>query len=235
MGCLSGRFVGAWVFNGVIDVSSPLTRSRESGYHRVEAYSDAVFAIISTLIAYDLMKTGVHAGSDLATDLLKAWPFYLAFGMSFLVVGQMWLVHHNLWQMIRTADQGLLVLNLLLLFFIAVLPWAAKLVALHWNDAASNLQVATAIYAAIALGQAWTFNATLRWARARNLYDESMTDVRYRSVRRRFLVGPAIYGCALITSFISPYLSIAAYFVAALVYIDMGFLSPFQKPKPLDD
>ncbi|WP_442680751.1 TMEM175 family protein [Sphingomonas sp. ASY06-1R] len=213
-------------------MSSPLTRSRESGYHRVEAYSDAVFAIISTLIAYDLMKTGAHAGSDLTTDLLKAWPFYLAFGMSFLVVGQMWLVHHNLWQMIRTADQGLLVLNLLLLFFIAVLPWAAKLVALHWNDHTSNLQIATAIYAAIALGQALTFNATLLWARVRNLYDESMTDLRYRSVRRRFLVGPVIYGAALIASFTAPYFSIAGYFAAALVYIDMGFLAPFERAKP---
>ncbi|WP_420139659.1 TMEM175 family protein [Sphingomonas sp.] len=217
---------------GAIIVSSPLRRSRDSGYHRAEAYSDAVFAIISTLIAYDLMQTGAHAGSDLATDLLRAWPSYLAFGMSFLVVGQMWLVHHNLWQMIRTADQGLLVLNLILLLFIAVLPWAAKLVAVHWDDhEANNLRIATIIYAVIALGQALTFNMTLRWARARGLYDDSMTDARYQTVRRRFLIGPAIYGSALLVGFVSPSLSIGAYFLAALAYIDMGFISPGRAPE----
>jgi uncharacterized membrane protein len=213
-------------------MSSPIARDRDSGYHRVEAFSDAVIAIIMTLIAYDLMQTGDHRHGQLVRELLAAWPSYLAFLMSFLVIGQMWVVHHNLWQMVRTADQGLLVLNLALLLFIAVLPWAAKLLATHLDGDDAELRLAATIYAAVALGQAIFFNAMLYWGRARGLFDSEMDDARFRVVRRRFIVGPVVYTIALAVSFFAPLVSFAAYVAAALLYLCMGFLHPSEHAGP---
>jgi len=55
------------------------------------------------------------AGQNLAANLLKQWPSYFAFVLSFIFIGIMWVNHHRLFTLIRKADDGLLVINLLLL------------------------------------------------------------------------------------------------------------------------
>lgn len=213
-------------------MSLPMRRSRENGYHRVEAFSDAVFAIVVTLIGYDLIEAGNSVGGTFLAQLKAAWPFYVAFGLSFLVVGQMWVVHHNIWQMIRAADQGLLVLNLGLLFFIAMLPWSAKLLATHLDGRTGDLRIAAALYAAAALGQACMFNLILWWARAKRLYDENMSEQRYKVIRARFLVGPIIYAAALMMVAISAYASIGIYLAVAVIYLGLGFFQPGDAGMP---
>ncbi|WP_458098092.1 TMEM175 family protein [Roseomonas sp. WA12] len=200
-----------------------MRRGPENGYHRAEAFSDAVIAISVTLMAYELLGAGGAQASDLAGVLAAAWPPGLAFVMSFLVVGQMWIVHHNLWRFVREVDQGMLVLNLGLLLFIAVLPVAAKLLATHLNGPASGLQVAAGLYAATALGQAALFNVILRWAWDRRLFEAGMDEPLYADFKRHFALGPAIYLGAFLLNLVSPYLSIAAYLAVPIAYIGFGF------------
>lgn len=63
--------------------------------------------------------------------LAHEWPAYLAYTISFLIIGQVWLTHHNMWRYTARVDQVLLFLNLLLLLFVAVIPFAAALLAAH--------------------------------------------------------------------------------------------------------
>ncbi|TPG59649.1 DUF1211 domain-containing protein [Roseomonas nepalensis] len=198
-----------------------MRRGTDSGYHRAEAFSDAVIAISVTLMAYELLGTTGAETSDPLGALRAAWPSFLALAMSFLVVGQMWIVHHNLWRFVREVDQGMLLLNLALLFFVAVLPVAAKLLAAHLNGPLAPLRVAAGLYAAVALGQALLFNAALRWAWSKRLFD--MGPERYAAFRRHFLIGPAIYLVAFLLNFASPYLSIASYLAVPVAYLGFGF------------
>ena len=59
---------------------------------RLVAFSDAVFAITITLLVLEIRPPTDY--SDLLHDLLALWPSYLAYGVTFLFIGQVWANHH---------------------------------------------------------------------------------------------------------------------------------------------
>ena len=63
--------------------------------------------------------------------LLDLWPSYLAFLASFMTIGVMWLNHHRLFSLVTRKDDGLIVLNLLLLLVTTWLPFPTALLAEH--------------------------------------------------------------------------------------------------------
>jgi uncharacterized membrane protein len=106
---------------------------------RAEAFSDGVFAVAITLLALELKVPGGEG--TLVHRLLEIWPSYLAYVVSFLTIGIMWLNHHTMFTHIIRVDRVLLVLNLLLLMVVAVTPFPTALVGeqlgehLHGDDA----------------------------------------------------------------------------------------------------
>jgi len=88
--------------------------------NRLEAFSDGVFAIAITLLVLEIK---VPTGEALALGLLHLWPSYLAYAISFIVIGAIWINHHAMFDWIVRADQKLLLLNTLHLMFIAFLPF----------------------------------------------------------------------------------------------------------------
>ena len=60
---------------------------------RMEAFSDGVFAIAITLLVIELT---IGAGGYRAEKVLDAWPFYLAYLVSFLTIGAAWLAHNGI-------------------------------------------------------------------------------------------------------------------------------------------
>ena len=86
---------------------------------RLEAFSDGVIAIAITLLSLEIRLPDDDA---LTSGLLSIWPSYVGFVLSFLLIGQVWLNHHAIFQKIRYVDQWVLVCNLLLLLDVAFLP-----------------------------------------------------------------------------------------------------------------
>jgi uncharacterized membrane protein len=192
---------------------------------RIEAFSDAVIAIMLTLLAVELLQFDVARArsAGLAVVLYTMWPSFLAFLLTFLVLGQVWVTHHNLWRYITRVDQGLSLLNLLLLLCIAVTPLAAQILAdgfaeLNPHDRA----LAAALYSATMLAQAFVFNLILWWARWQDLLMDDMGDELFGAIARRFLGGPAIYAAALGLAFVSPLLGIACYLGVVVLYLWPG-------------
>jgi uncharacterized membrane protein len=105
---------------------------------RAEAFSDGVFAVAITLLVLELKVPGGEGA--LLHRLLMIWPSYLAYVVSFLTIGIMWLNHHTMFIHIVRVDRALLVLNLLLLMVVAVVPFPTALVGeelgqhLHGDD-----------------------------------------------------------------------------------------------------
>ena len=93
----------------------------------MEAFSDGIFAIASTLLVLDLAVPRV--GPDVAQKLHDQWPIYLAYLVSFLSIGQAWLNHSVITEYLDRADSILLRLNLVLLFFVSLLPFPTHMVA----------------------------------------------------------------------------------------------------------
>lgn len=56
----------------------------------------------------------------LGAELLQLWPSYLAYVVSFLVIGAIWINHHAMFQHIVRVDGTLLLLNVLHLMLICI-------------------------------------------------------------------------------------------------------------------
>jgi TMEM175 potassium channel family protein len=65
------------------DAGTPSGR-RFLGTDRLAAYSDGVFAIAATLLVLDI---AVHPPGTPLQQVLRAWPSYLAYLVSFLTIG----------------------------------------------------------------------------------------------------------------------------------------------------
>src|SRR5690242_21868659 len=94
------------------------SRRRTLSTGRLEAFSDGVLAIAITLLVLDIT---VRPPGGLA-DVLREWPAYLAYIVSFLTIGAVWLAHTTLTEVLARTDQILLRLNLLLLLAVSFLP-----------------------------------------------------------------------------------------------------------------
>jgi uncharacterized membrane protein len=100
---------------------------------RLIFFSDAVVAIAITLLALGLPTPPISAGSehDIAAALW-ARPYrldYLAFLISFIVIGSHWRSHHRLFRYVARLDQRLIGLNLAWLLMIVIIPFATRLLA----------------------------------------------------------------------------------------------------------
>jgi len=190
--------------------------------NRLEAFSDGVFAIAITLLVLEIK---VPPGESLGPGLLHLWPSYLAYAISFIVIGAIWINHHAMFKWIVRADQALLLLNTLHLMFIAFLPFPTAVLAEAFHSR-SGQDVATAFYA----GTLTTIGilVTAMWwyaALNRDLLDDAVSPEQAKAIGMRFLIGPTGYGLATILAFVSPWLSIALF-----IALNLYFLWP-RRPK----
>lgn len=186
---------------------------------RLEAFSDGVFAIAITLLVLEIGVPHAGSGSVLARELGREWPSYLGFGLSFVVIGIMWMNHHTMFKDIERVDHGLLVFNLLLLMSISFLPFPTAVLAEHLKDADARL-TATLMYGGTQTVIAVFFNALWLYASSnRRLIDEHVTGQRLRSRTRRYLAGPFSYGVTVPLAFVSPWISVGIWVALAVLYL----------------
>jgi uncharacterized membrane protein len=109
---------------------TPFGADRDPG--RVVFFSDAVFAIAVTLLVLEI-RPPVDT-THLLHGLLSLWPSYLAYILTFMLIGQVWANHHVMFDQIHRADRLVLFLNTVLLMDIAFLPFAAGVLAAAFRD-----------------------------------------------------------------------------------------------------
>lgn len=97
---------------------------------RLEAFSDGVYAILITLLILDLRPPHGTAAQLSAGLHALASPF-LAYLLSFAIVGVYWVAHHGFLGLIERVDRPLLWLNLLMLLLVSVLPIPTSLLGQH--------------------------------------------------------------------------------------------------------
>src|SRR4029077_4946039 len=90
---------------------------------RLEAFSDGVIAVAITLLALDLTLPGRGHGL-LLDQLAEKWPAFVAHLISFFTISSILVHPHALIKTIKTVDRTLLFLNLVLLMFGVLIPFA---------------------------------------------------------------------------------------------------------------
>jgi uncharacterized membrane protein len=190
--------------------------------NRVEAFSDGVFAIAITVLvlAIAVPEPGVRLGSA----LLSLWPSYVAYLMSFVVIGAIWINHHAMFRHIVRADSWVLILNLGQLLFIAFLPFPTAVLAQAFSTNVDE-SIATAFYGGTlaALG----LFVYLTWAyaaRRHQLLDDRISLEKARRLQRRYLIGPTFYVLAVLVGFVLPWAAVLIF-----IALDAYFLWPQQR------
>ena len=103
---------------------------RQFQLERMILFSDAVFAIAITLLVIEIkVPEFEHAVTQhmLMGAMLEKLPDLIGFLISFAVIGQFWTNHHKLFGYVKDYNGGLLWLNLLMLLWIALMPFSTYL------------------------------------------------------------------------------------------------------------
>jgi uncharacterized membrane protein len=186
---------------------------------RLETFSDGVFAIAITLLVLELDVPGDTHG-DLWHALLEQWPSYLAYLVSFAVIGIIWVNHHGILALVARVDRPLLYLNLLLLLTVAGIPFPTALVAEHLQSPGIDARVAAAVYGGWAVLVAVSFNLMWRWiVHDRSLIHDHIDLAALRANTRRFSLGLLIYPATVGIAFLSPIWALVVHGFVAIYYV----------------
>jgi uncharacterized membrane protein len=109
---------------------------------RLEAFSDGVFAVIITIMVFNIKIPQSSGISGLASVL----PAFLSYALSFLYVGIYWNNHHHLLHAAEHVSGQILWANLHLLFWLSLAPFA-----MAWMGQNHNASVPVALYGTILL------------------------------------------------------------------------------------
>jgi uncharacterized membrane protein len=98
---------------------------------RMILFSDAVFAIVITLMAIEIKIPESNEKLNQVT-LLKSiqhlLPTIISYIVSFFFIGTIWYQHLKIFSLVKSYDKGLVIRNLVLLFFIGLFPFSASII-----------------------------------------------------------------------------------------------------------
>jgi uncharacterized membrane protein len=183
---------------------------------RVEAFSDGVFAIAITLLILAVGVDQARASGPLGHQLLHLWPAYIAYAVSFVTVGIMWINHHMIFGHFARVDRTLLLLNIFLLMLISFTPFPTRVVAefAHTNTdrrAAALLYGINMTLTAILFFAVWIYGS-------RRLLRPDADRREVSGITRSYLPGTPLYGTATLIAFASPVASLIMFAAIALFY-----------------
>lgn len=98
---------------------------RKMNAERLTAFSDAVFAVIVTIMVLELKAPDRPAFSA----LWPLWPWAVSYAVSYLFIVIIWINHHHLMRFVGTPTLGLIWTNFVHLFLVSLLPFATAWIA----------------------------------------------------------------------------------------------------------
>jgi uncharacterized membrane protein len=180
---------------------------------RLETFADGVFAIAATLLILSV-DGAVHDPADLT----HAWPSYVAYVVSFVTIGIMWINHHTVAGLVDRIDRRFMVANIGLLMCVAFVPFPTRLLAEHIRD--SSARDAALAYGFTLVVTSFFFDAVWFYAaKGRRLLRADADPRVVAGITRAYLPGPWIYLGATLISYASAVASAVLYLVIAAVYI----------------
>jgi uncharacterized membrane protein len=198
-------------------------RADDPSLDRIGAFSDGVFAFAITLLVLTIRiphPTDADANQGLLTLMTQQWRSYLAFILSFMLVGINWANHRVMFSTFARANHTLVWLNLLYLMLgVAFMPVPTAVLG-AWLGSPGNQVVAAVFYGAAATVGGLVYNL-LWWYGA---YAAKLTSPALSARERRahsIAWGPAPIAVAALTfvAFVSPRLAVAGYVATVFVYV----------------
>jgi uncharacterized membrane protein len=198
---------------------SELKQDKPAG--RIEAFSDAVFAIAIALLVLEIKVPQPWSHRPLIESLEGLYPSYLGYVVSFLTLLVMWLNHHRLFKLVRRADDWLPFANGVLLLFVAFIPFPTAVMAENWST--PDRKTGVLFYAGAFILLALAFQVLWFCISHKNrLVDDELDHQKITAITRQYLVGPGMYLFSFIVGFWSPEACLAMNLVWAMFFAIPG-------------
>ena len=177
----------------MIKVKRSMREEKEKA-HRLAAYSDAVFAVIVTIMVLELRAPDQPTFSA----LWPLWPTAISYAVSYLFIAIIWINHHYLMRLVGTPTLRLIWINFVHLFMISLLPFATAWVA-RTRLASSPVMFYAGLFVCIDIA----YNVFERQVFAGAAADQ-VSERTWRIARRRSLIVLAIFTAAMLIAFVAP-------------------------------
>jgi uncharacterized membrane protein len=200
---------------------APPEHAEHPSLARIGTFSDGVFAIGITLLVLAIRiphPTDADADRGLLSLLTQQWRSYVAFVLSFMIVGINWANHRVMFKTFARADHTLVWLNLVYLMVAVVFIPVPTAVLGAWLGDPRNEVVAAVFYGAVGTAGGLLY-VLLWWYGA---YVAKLTEISAHQRRALTIAwAPAPLVVALLTAvaFVSPTVAVAGYVAIVLVYV----------------
>jgi len=161
---------------------------------RLAAYSDAVFAVIVTIMALELRAPDQPAFSA----LWPLWPTAISYAVSYLFIAIIWINHHYLMRFVGPPTLGLIWINFVHLFMVSLLPFATAWVA-RTRLASPPVAFYAGLFVCIDIAYNLFEREVLIHADATQVSERTL-----RLARRRSLGVLASFTTAMLVAFVAP-------------------------------
>jgi uncharacterized membrane protein len=172
-------------------------REAEIEFNRIVSFSDGVFSIAITLLVLG-MFIPPHV-PDISNALRHQTPDFIAYGISFAVIGRFWLVHHNFFADLDRFDETLMRLNLLYLAFIGLVPFSSQVLGDY-----SSTTSASVLYALNMIAVTLAFAAENHYAHRHGLIAGEERSLDTRLAVRTSLAFAGVFAGSIPVAFLSP-------------------------------
>ena len=178
------------------------------GKSRLEAFSDAVIAIIITIMVLE-MKVPHGESIDVLAPVI---PVFLSYVLSFVYLGIYWNNHHHMLHTCNKVTGPMLWANLHLLFWLSLVPFVTGWMGEnHFGAAPSALYGAVLLMAAIAY---WILQQLIIASQGPDSLLKKAVGGDWKGK-----LSPLVYAVAIPLAFLSKWISLGLYVLVALIWL----------------
>jgi uncharacterized membrane protein len=176
---------------------------------RLSAFSDAVFAVIVTIMVLELEAPEEPTFSA----LLSLWPTAISYAVSYLFIAIIWINHHYLMRFASAPTLRLIWINFAHLFLVSFLPFATAWIA-RTELASSPVAFYAGLFVCIDIAYNVFERDILKRADPAQISDRGR-----RAARRRSLIVLATFAAAMLSAFVAPHVGFALICCALILHV----------------
>jgi uncharacterized membrane protein len=175
---------------------------------RLEAFSDGVIAILITIMVLELK---VPHGADW-TALRPLAPVFLAYVLSFLVLGIYWNNHHHMFHVTDRITGGVLWANLHLLFWLSLVPFGTG-----WMGENQFAPLPTAVYGGVLLCAGVAYLILQQTIIAQQGPQSRLAEAVGKDVKGK--MSAVLYSVGIPLAYVDERLALGIYFAVSLMWM----------------
>lgn len=175
---------------------------------RLEAYSDAVIAIVITIMVLEMK---VPHGADLAA-LKPLAPVFTSYVLSFVYIGIYWHNHHHLLHAVQRVDGRIMWANSHLLFWISLVPFVT-----NWMGETHFAALPVSVYGGVMLMAAVAYFLLALALVANHGKDSAIGRALGADFKGKISI--VLYVAAILLSFVHPWIACAIYALVAVMWL----------------